>query len=424
MKVLWFTNTPVGATEKLTGNEVTGGGWLYAMSEELVRNNQIDLHIAFYWHQQIPSFTWKGITYHPILMEHEGSRFGRLINRFNLAYCNNIDAKALPRLLAIVNEVTPDIIHVHGSEGNFGLIAKESLPCPIVLSIQGLLTNTIRFFYRGLTKTEILRSEKILTKLVLGGINNGEKMFERNGKREREILKSIDHIIGRTFWDKASTLAINPYRHYYEVGEIMRSEFYSSQWTKEEYSTIFIITSTISSGIYKGIEAVFQTALVLKSAGFVFQWNIIGTDSKDPIVHLSQKKVKSTAEKLGIKFLGRKNASEIVQLMIDADLYVQVSHVENSPNSLCEAMLLGMPIIATFAGGTASMLENNVEGRLLQDGEPYSMAGMIMEMAGDYDKAKTFGQNARAKALLRHNPEFVCNQLLTAYHSILNNENV
>lgn len=424
MKILWFTNTPVGATEKLTGKDITGGGWLYAMSEELVKSNQIDLHIAFYWHQQIPSFTWKGITYHPILMEHEGSRFGRLINRFNLAYCNNIDAKALPRLLAIVNEVTPDIIHVHGSEGNFGLIAKESLPCPIVLSIQGLLSNTISFFYRGLTKKEILRSESLLTKLALGGINNGERTFERNGKREREILRSVDHIIGRTFWDRASTLAINPKRRYYGVGEIMRPEFYGPKWTKEGFSSPFIITSTISSGIYKGIESVFQTAFVLKTAGFDFQWIIIGSESNDAIVQLSQKKVKATAEHLGINLLGRKNAQEIVQLLGDADLYVQVSHIENSPNSLCEAMLLGIPIVATFAGGTASMLENNVEGRLLQDGEPYSLAGMIMEMAGDYDKAKTFGQNARAKALLRHNPEFVCNQLLTAYHSILNNENV
>ena len=41
MKVLWFANTPCGATEYLTGNKVTGGGWLYALSEALSREFQL-----------------------------------------------------------------------------------------------------------------------------------------------------------------------------------------------------------------------------------------------------------------------------------------------------------------------------------------------------------------------------------------------
>lgn len=64
MKILWFTNAPCGATEKLTGKPVTGGGWLYALSENLITNPEIELHIAFYWGEAMPEFTHKGITYH------------------------------------------------------------------------------------------------------------------------------------------------------------------------------------------------------------------------------------------------------------------------------------------------------------------------------------------------------------------------
>ncbi|UKK54777.1 glycosyltransferase family 4 protein [Prevotella sp. E2-28] len=424
MKILWFANTPCGATEKLTGKATIGGGWLYALSEEIIKTEGIELHIAFYWHQQMSPFYWKEITYHPVLMEREGTRVGRLINRFIMAHGNRLDKQALPRLMKIVENVQPDIIHIHGSEGNFGLIASRVLPCPVVLSIQGLLNPYYQFFYRGYTKDEISKNETLFSKLAMSGISISEKSFRRNAERERFILEHVHNIIGRTFWDEACSLALNPKRCYYKVGEIMRHDFYTVRWEKPQFSTPFVVTSTISSGIYKGTELVFKTAAVLKSAGFEFRWNIIGTDVNDPIIQLAQKKVKASAEQLGISLLGRKNASEMVQLMTAADLYVQVSHIENSPNSLCEAMLLGMPVIATFAGGTASMLENNIEGRLIQDGEPYSLAGMIMELAADFAKAKEYGLNAREKAQFRHNPKRVCEQLLNTYRSILQQQDV
>ena len=236
---------------------------------------------------------------------------------------------------------------------------------------------------------------------------------------ERQFFESIPYIIGRTFWDRAASLALNPQRKYYEVGEIMRNEFYENQWNKNGFSNPIIICSTISAGYFKGLETMYQTAMVLRKAHFEFKWIVIGTERGDTMVRLSEKKVGEKAEHLGIDLVGVKNASQMVDLMMKADLFVQVSHIENSPNSLCEAMLLGMPIIATFAGGTASILKDNIEGRLLQDGEPYTLAGMIMEMAQDFEIAKQFGINARKTALIRHNPEHVCNQLLTTYKQII-----
>jgi len=419
MKILWFANTPCGATEKLTGKPVFGGGWLYALSEELVKHEDVELHIAFYWGAAVDAFTYKGITYHPILLEGDGNKWGRLVNRFIAARSNKIDMKMLPRLMDVVNDVKPDLIHIHGSENNFGMVASKTLPCPVVMSIQGLLSLYIYIYFRGYTKQEISKNEGLREKLLMSGISMKEKSFRRRGAMEREFFKNIPNIIGRTFWDKAGSLALNPNRRYYEVGEIMRPEFFSAVWDKKEFSKPFVISTTISTGYYKGLETVYHTAKVLKNAGFQFEWQVIGLSENDLLARLSEKQVGKKAKELNIHLLGRKSAGEMVKFMTAADLFVQVSHIENSPNSLGEAMLLGMPIIATFAGGTASMLENNVDGRLVQDGEPYSLAGMIMEMAADYEQAKVFGEHARQTATNRHNPEHVCGQLLTAYNKII-----
>jgi glycosyltransferase involved in cell wall biosynthesis len=95
------------------------------------------------------------------------------------------------------------------------------------------------------------------------------------------------------------------------------------------------------------------------------------------------------------------------------------SHIENSPNNLCEAMILGMPCVATFAGGTASMLKDGAEGVLVQDGDPWVMAGAILELINDNNKAVLFGKNARERALVRHNKTTIVSELLASYDSII-----
>ena len=112
-------------------------------------------------------------------------------------------------------------------------------------------------------------------------------------------------------------------------------------------------------------------------------------------------------------------AEELSDILVDSDIYCHVSHIENSPNSVCEAMLIGMPIVATFAGGTNSILKDGEEGYLVQDGDPYSTAGIIQKMANSFEVCRSLGIKAREKASKRHNPENVAKELLESYHKIM-----
>jgi glycosyltransferase involved in cell wall biosynthesis len=109
---------------------------------------------------------------------------------------------------------------------------------------------------------------------------------------------------------------------------------------------------------------------------------------------------------------------EVVQILLDSDIFCQTSHIENSPNSLCEAMILGMPIIASLAGGTSSMLKNNKEGLLIQEGDPYSFAGAILELSNDFIKAKTYGQAAKLLATQRNGENSIKNHYVEIYKEI------
>ena len=94
--------------------------------------------------------------------------------------------------------------------------------------------------------------------------------------------------------------------------------------------------------------------------------------------------------------------------------------MENSPNNLNEALILGLPTIASFVGGTSTFIKDGFDGLLVQEGDSYGFAGAIRYLHSHKDKALTLGNNARIEALKRHNKDKVCNDMLKVYQDILN----
>ena len=117
--------------------------------------------------------------------------------------------------------------------------------------------------------------------------------------------------------------------------------------------------------------------------------------------------------------MGVLDENEIIDLLKQTNIYVLPSHIENSPLTLSEAMILGLPIICTHAGGTSSRLTDKQDGLLIQSGDPWSMAGAILEMKEDYKTALNYGRNARKRALIRHDGDKVMLDLINIYNRII-----
>ena len=419
MKILWFCNTPCCALEKISTQKGVSGGWLNTLSKELSQKEDIELHIAFYWNQNIPPFEYNRIQYYPIYKNNSKNKLTRWIQR--LKNTISFSKSNVQPLLKIIDNIKPDLIHIHGTEEDFGLISLYLNSTPIVLSIQGFLSSIHKKLFSGIPQTEVSKYETFFSKINLTGSKSIDHLMRHKCLREKEILKHINYIIGRTDFDKYCSLLYNPNRTYLKVNEIMRSIFFQVQWNKTSFSETFTITTTISNGLYKGLETVYLTASLLKQHNIKFKWQIIGLNSDNKNVILTEKYTKLKANNLNIEYLGRQEATSISSILQKSDLYCQTSHIENSPNSTCEAMLLGMPIIASFAGGTSSLITNNITGILVQDGDPYVLGGAILHLSKSFDFAKKLGQEAHKYALNNFSPEHVTEQVLEVYHKIYNN---
>lgn len=418
MRILWFTNSPCGSARRYK-KDGAGHGWLVSLEDEIKKRNNIELHVSYFSNNENNEFTFEGVSYHPILLKRNKHGIKRVLDRYSSL--ETVDRKTMPTMLSIVNEVKPDLIHIHGTEERFALIQDYIHDIPICISIQGLIGVLGEKYFSGMTKTDVAKYETLWARIRHVSFLDDYYGFVYRGKRENRYLIHAKYILGRTFWDKDITLAMNPKRKYYVANEVMRKPFYIKEWNKTSWSEDKLrIVSTISGGIYKGYEVVLKTAKILKQYSKInFQWDVIGYNSKSKWANIASHITNLNPQESNINLLGRLDAEQLSQQLVDSDIYVHVSHIENSPNSVCEAMLVGMPVIASFAGGTASLLKNGEEGLLVQDGDPYVLAGAIVDMYQHFDKAREFGRKARETALIRHNPKRITDSLIETYEEII-----
>ena len=405
MKVLWFANTP-SLADSVVARTGGAGGWIRSLEQEL--KGHVDLSVAFYVDDVREPFVLNGTTYHPLVRARRNTS-GKILKRLTHALESEAD---VARLVSLVKDVRPDLIHIHGTEGAFGLIQRHT-EVPVLISIQGLISVLQLKFFSGISQQSTRRFTTLRSELVRDSYSDQYRTILNQAKREQEILRTASFLTGRTDWDRRVTSVLAPQATYFPAQEILRSVFYEQTWKPRDHPELQLF-STTAPNLYKGFETVVRCAELLDRRGIRFRWNVAGLRVDDRMVALSQS---ATSVKLSpsVHLLGRLDEIALAEQMLASDVYVGVSHIENSPNSLCEAQLLGLPCVATYAGGTSSLITDGRDGVLVQDGDPYVLAGAIVELARDPERAAVLGANARTRALQRHDRAAITRAVLDIY---------
>lgn len=279
------------------------------------------------------------------------------------------------------------------------------------------------YYYYGMTKSEIYKNITFRD-LLRGTIIHGQKKFARRAKYEVEMLKMTKHVIGRTSWDKARVWAINPNAEYHFCNETLRQEFYEGdKWRYDECKKHTIFLSQAGYPI-KGLHQVLKAMPLILRHYPDAQICVAGTDITRSATLVEKlrlsgygKYIKSLIKKYALEgkvtFTGNLNGKQMKQKYLRANVFVCPSSIENSPNSLGEAQLLGVPCIASYVGGTAEMMRTN-ERCLYRFEEIEMLAEKICDVFADY----SFSKNMQDEARKRHNAQENANRLLEIYSEI------
>lgn len=117
-------------------------------------------------------------------------------------------------------------------------------------------------------------------------------------------------------------------------------------------------------------------------------------------------KLKVLTEQKGLKervvFLGKRDHSELPEILQSADIFVRASLSEGLGNSFLEAMASGLPIIGTPVGGIPDFLSDGETGVFCQPRDPESIAKAVQKIFSDSSLREKLIQNGEALVRSRY----------------------
>ena len=420
MRVLWFCNfmLPQGA-EVLGLPKTNYGGWMAALFDSLTRMNPDSEFCIVSAHEKAIRKTVGKVTY----VTFRGPKFASFDEVVPREICLGIKS--------IVEGFLPDVIHINGTESYYPLLSNDILAGkPSLVSLQGIINACYPFYSGSLSYLELKPfGNPIRRALFRNGIFEAQQEWQdERARQERAAISRHRYFAGRTKWDEIWLQSMNSSAEYFHLDEVMRPEFYSTRRSALTVRPHTIYCSAAASYPLKGFHWLLRAVAMILPRFPDLQIRV--ADSKvalsphgglmrmlrDQDYHAY---LRSLILSLGLAdnvvALPALDAACVVRELEMAELFCLPSLCENSPNSLAEAMLQGVPSIASNVGGVPSMIEDLHSGVLCPPADPAPLAAALAMLFEDHGLAGEISTNARASALFRHDPEKVARNVWEAY---------
>jgi len=408
MRIFHFGNSPFNIDQLRSGGLKinTSGGWITALLGRLLSDTNFSLAYASF------GKTRKIVSLH-----------GERIDCFVIPEKWGDSEQGLRACFGIVEQWKPDLIHIHGTERIYGLlIARGMVRCPAVISMQGLLGPCSEWYryFGNRTLLDILRMHRWLEIPAMRGHWMGFLQIRSWAKREREIIAGNQYFMGRTEWDRAYVKALNPSATYYHEGRLLREPFWHKHWEIERAQTHRVIF-THAGHPRKGTEILLDAIRLLMPDYPDIKVCIAGTIShRSGYGRYLRRKLRELGQ-ICIE-LGPLDAEQMVIELTNSHVFVSPSFIDNSPNAVSEAQLIGMPVISTYTGGLSSLITDGITGLFFPTGDPHTLGAKLREVFENDSLAVNLGSEARAVATQRHDSDSILQSILANYRDVIGHE--
>ncbi len=450
MKILWLCNIMLPLVAENLGLTASNKeGWLSGlMSEVLGRQseNRIELAVAFpapAGYECGEKHVYDGnVIYKGRMSEEQGGLQWYAFTE-DVVNPHVYDESLELQMHYITKDFQPDVVHCFGTEYPHTLAMCKAFPQKerILVGIQGLCAVYADAYFANLPD-KVIRSKTLRDILKKDDLLRQQEKFALRGEMEKEAIALAGNVTGRTAWDKYYTNLWNESAVYFKMNETLRSNFYGFKWDEEacEKHSIFL-----SQGDYpiKGLHYMLPALPAIREKYpdvkvYVAGNGIIGEGGLWKRIKISaygqylRKLIKKHHLEDNICFLGRLNAEQMKQRYLDSHLFVCCSSIENSPNSLGEAMLLGVPCVSADVGGISSIFTHEQDGILYKGfrasdrtGEEQELeqiasdlAASVLDMWQDEKRLKEYCEHAMEHAKQTHDKEANYKRLVEIYEEI------
>jgi glycosyltransferase involved in cell wall biosynthesis len=371
----WMPNPPLELHSSPKRHPAT---WMMVLLAELEKNPDLRLHVVAMRHRIDKSFSFErnGVTFHVL----KAQPWTRLATLFYL------DTLLISRLCRKIN---PDLVHAWGMEKAAGAIACR-LGYPYVMTVQGLYGWYKEKIPLGAYYTFIERLERVY--LPRAPVVTTESNFAVKFLKERypnSRIVQAEHAPNHAFFRvirKPDTSAL----HFITVGGL---------------------------GYRKGTDLLLK-ALDKLTPEISFKLTVLTNPAPQHIASLRSTVSESFWKRIEFKY--QLLPHEVANELVAPTMLLLPTRVDTSPNAVKEAVVAGVPVIASNIGGIPDYVFPNKNGLLAAAGSEVEFREAIRRASTDPAFSKG---NVDAETLVRIrdylSPSQMAKNFLTAYEAAL-----
>ena len=189
---------------------------------------------------------------------------------------------------------------------------------------------------------------------------NDVVQYKYKEKLQRGLFK-VDYsiVLGKNIYDKYHSIGLNTP---YSLGSTMLDEnllrTYPKTFSEEHFSVLFLARIIKEKGIFETLQAFAKFNKLHPEAKLVIAGD--GEDYNEVKSYIEQNQLQNVTLLCDVR--GEKKKA----CFADADVYLFPSYTEGMPNSVLEAMGMGLPIITSAVGAVPDFFEDGMMGVLMQ----------------------------------------------------------
>lgn len=412
MKVLWFSNLVIGNKKSLGS-----GSWLFAMKNIICNNvdlyNITDSNIRSVQHSSNDSINEYVL---PVFKLKDG-----LPSKKNIA-----------KIVDIVNEINPDVIHIWGVEKYWGLLyTRGYLKGNSILEIQGLWSSCVNVYFGGLQISTLLR--QISIKEILKPASylpfRMKADLVKKSVLESEMISYFEHISTQSDWTREQLrLKVDVKTKIYSTKIPIRDYFCTcGKWRRPTGNVRPIIFTSLSYNTpFKGLHILLQSLpllkvkypnILLKIAGFdVSNTPFYRRNSYDNyLLYLIDKNNLTN----NVEFLGQLETEQIATELLNCNVYVNSSFVESYSVAAAEALFLGVPSVLSYAGAMPEFSKYKAVALYYSPLDYVSCAGKINEILNNIELQNKLTENSSLEMFEISNSNQICETQLLIYKKLV-----
>lgn len=292
-------------------------------------------------------------------------------------------------------EANYDILHIHGTEHQYEVMAND-LNIPKVISIQGIMNEYIKI-YPVLSNIKQYISWKI------------------SCYYEKKYMKYYKYFSCRTHWDTNYIKNNVSNAKIFTIWEMIRDPFFNVKVQYGNKNILFVGGKNPIKGLKELLFAYNDSTIQDLGCGLI----ILGNCDKNDVIKIINKHKLTNINLSNIEVRGMQNAVGMIEAYKECFCLVHPTYIDNSPNSICEAQLAGLPVIATNVGGVATLIDNNITGLLVNRNDQNGLKDAIVKIFENKLLWMNISEASKNISNSRHDSNTIVNQTMKMYKKII-----